>query len=56
LGLRYAAAILALNNTLVPALLLDIIDRLETFFPQEEAILQVVRDNVAWKSIVQPAG
>ena len=56
LSLRYAAAILALNNTLVPALLLDIIDRLGTFFPQEQAILQVMRDNVAWKSIVQPAG
>ena len=56
LTLRYAAALLALNNPLVPALLLEIIDRLGGLFPHEHAILQVMRDNVAWKSIVQPAG
>ncbi len=56
LTLRYAAALLALNNQLVPALLLEIIDRLGSLFPHEQAILQVMRDNVAWKSIVQPAG
>ena len=56
LTLRYAAALLALNNPLVPALLLEIIDRLGSLFPHEKAILQVMRDNVAWKSIVQPAG
>lgn len=56
LTLRYAATLLALNNPLVPALLLEIIDRLGSLFPQEQAILQVMRDNVAWKSIVQPAG
>ncbi len=56
LTLRYAATLLALNNPLVPALLLEIIDRLGSLFPQEQAILQVMRDNVAWKSIVRPAG
>ncbi len=56
LTLRYTAALLAHNNPLVPALLLQIIDRLGDLFPQEQAILQVMRDNVAWKSIVQPAG
>ena len=56
LTLRYAAALLALNNPLVPALLLEIIDRLGGLFPHEQAILQVMRDNVAWKSIVRPAG
>ncbi len=56
LTLRYAAALLALNNPLVPALLLEIIDRLGVLFPREQAILQVMRDNVAWKSIVRPAG
>ena len=56
LSLRYAATLLALNNPLVPALLLEIIDRLGGLFPQEQAILQVMRDNVAWKSIVRPAG
>ncbi len=56
LTLRYAAALLALNNPLVPALLLEIIDRLESLFPREQALLHVMRDNVAWKSIVRPAG
>ena len=56
LTLRYAATLLALNNPLVPALLLEIIDRLGSLFPEEQAILQVMRDNVAWKSIVRPAG
>ena len=56
LTLRYAATLLAHNNPLVPALLLQIIDRLGALFPQEQAILQVMRNNVAWKSIVQPAG
>ncbi len=56
LTLRYAAALLALNNPLVPALLLEIIDRLESIFPREQALLHVMRDNVAWKSIVRPAG
>lgn len=56
LTLRYAATLLAHNNPLVPALLLQIIDRLDALFPEEKAILQVMRNNVAWKSIVQPAG
>lgn len=55
-SLRYAATLLGLNNPLVPALLLQIIDRLGDLFPQEQAILQVMRDNIAWKSIVRPAG
>ena len=56
LTLRYAATLLAHNSPLVPALLLQIIDRLDTLVPQEQAILQVMRNNIAWKSIVQPAG
>ena len=56
LRLRYAATLLGLNNPLAPALLLEIIDRLHGLFPQEQAILQVMRNNVAWKAMVQPAG
>ena len=55
-SLRYAATLLAQNNPLVPALLLEIIDGLGGLFPQEQAILRVMRDNVAWKSMVRPAG
>ena len=56
LALRYTATLLGLNNPLVPALLLDIIDRLSLLFPQQQNMLQVMRNNVAWKSMVQPAG
>ena len=55
-SLRYAATLLAQNNPLVPALLLEIIDGLGGLFPQEQAILRVMRDNVAWKAMVRPAG
>ena len=41
-SLRYAATLLAQNNTLVPALLLEIIDGLGRLFPPEQAILQVM--------------
>lgn len=56
LALGYAATLLGLNNPLIPALLLDIIDRLHGLFPQEQALLQVMRQNIAWKSMVRPAG
>ncbi len=56
LALRYTAILLGLNNPLAPALLLDIIDRLSGLFPHEQTILQVMRNNVAWKSMIQPAG
>lgn len=56
LALRYASLLLAMNNPLAPQLLLAIIDRLTSLFPEEARRLQVMRNNVAWKSIVQPAG
>lgn len=56
LALRYAPILLSMNNPLAPQLLLTIIDRLIQLFPEEARRLRVVRENVAWKSIVQPAG
>ncbi len=56
LRLRYAPVLLGLNNPLVPQLLLGIVDRLTHLFPQEARQLAVLRNNLAWKSIVQPAG
>lgn len=56
LALRYAPLLLGMNNPLVPQLLLGIIDRLVDLFPAQRRPLQVMRNNVAWKSIVQPAG
>jgi hypothetical protein len=56
LNLRYAPLILAQNNPLAPALLIAVIDQLATLFPTNRAQLAVMRNNLAWKSIVQPAG
>jgi len=54
--LRYAPILLAQRDPLVPQLLMTIIDRLNTFFPNSSSQLSVMRNNLAWKSIVQPAG
>jgi len=56
LSLRYASVLMGMNNPLVPQLLLTLIDRLVALFPEQRRQLQVMRNNVAWKSIVQPAG
>jgi len=56
LNLRYAPLILAQNNPLAPSLLIAVIDQLAALFPGKGAQLAVMRNNLAWKSIVQPAG
>ncbi len=56
LNLRYAPLILAQNNPLAPPLLIAVIDQLAQLFPANGAQLTVMRNNLAWKSIVQPAG
>jgi hypothetical protein len=56
LNLRYAPLILAQNNPLAPPLLIAVIDQLAALFPSNSAQLTVMRNNLAWKSIVQPAG
>ncbi|MCL4858462.1 MAG: hypothetical protein KJZ93_03610 [Caldilineaceae bacterium] len=54
--LRYAPILLGQNNPLVPPLMITIIDRLSALFPDHQRQLGVMRNNLAWKSIVQPAG
>jgi hypothetical protein len=56
LQLRYAPVLLGQNNPLVPQLLMNVIDRLLALFPEQRRQLTVMRNNLAWKSIVQPAG
>lgn len=56
LALRYAAVLLGMQNPLVTQLLINIIDRLMAIFPDQCGQLQVMRNNLAWKAIVQPAG
>ena len=56
LNLRYAPLILGQNNPLAPSLVIAVIDQLAALFPANSAQLTVMRNNLAWKSIVQPAG
>ena len=56
LSLRYAPLLLSQNNPLTPPLLLAIIDQLTELFPGNRSQLAVMRNNLAWKSIVQPVG
>lgn len=55
LCLRYVPLILSQNNPLVAPLLLSIVDRLAALFPGQQSQLSLMRNNLAWKSIVQPA-
>jgi hypothetical protein len=56
LNLRYAPLLLAQNNPLASSLLITVIDELAALFPTNSAQLTVMRNNLAWKSMVQPAG
>ena len=55
-SLRYLPVLLSQNNPLVPPLLITVVQRLETYFPAQRSRLELIRSNLAWKSIVQPAG
>jgi hypothetical protein len=55
LCLRYVPLLLSQNNPLVSHLLISIIDRLTDLFPRQQGQLTLMRNNLAWKSIVQPA-
>ncbi len=48
--------LLSQNNPLVPPLLINMVQRLEALFPEQRDRLELMRNNVAWKSIVQPSG
>lgn len=54
--LRYTPLLLAQKHALVAPLLMAVIDRLSGLFPHSRNRLAVMRNNLAWKSIVQPAG
>ena len=56
LALRYASVLMGMQNPLVTQLLINVIDRLSQRFPEQRGQLQVMRNNLAWRSIVQPAG
>ena len=56
LCLHYASLLMRQGDPLIAPLLLNILDRLGHLFPAEQARLKVMRNSVAWRSIVQPAG
>lgn len=56
LSLRYLPLLLSQNNPLVAPLLLNILDQLAALFPAEQSRVAVMRNNLAWKNIVTPAG
>jgi hypothetical protein len=56
LALRYVPLLLSLNNALAMPLLLNIVDRLSELFPDQRSQLKLMRNNLAWKSVVQPVG
>lgn len=54
--LRYAPLLLSQKDPLALQLLINIVDRLTGLFPNQCGQLNVMRNNLAWRSIVQPAG
>lgn len=54
--LHYVPVLLSTQSPIVPPLLLNIVDRLALLFPDQRRGLAVMRNNLAWKSIVEPAG
>jgi hypothetical protein len=56
LALAYAPLLLAQGDPLVPHLLLNVINRLGDLFPDQDRQLAVLRGNLAWKTVVAPAG
>jgi len=56
LALAYAPLLLAQGDPLVPHLLLNVLNRLEDLFPDQNKQLAVLRGNLAWKTVVTPVG
>lgn len=56
LHMGYLPHAVAQDNPLLPMAMLRVIERLETLFPQEQALLSIVKRNFAWRLKVQSAG
>ncbi len=55
-SLHYVPVLLSQNNPLVPPLIINMVEQLEALFPDQRDRLELMRNNLAWKSIVQPTG
>ena len=56
LRLHYLPLLMAQGDPLIASLLLTIVDRLRDLFPDQRQRLAVMRNNLAWKQVVRPAG
>ncbi len=56
LSMRYVPLLLGQNNALAMPLLISVVDRLAELFPKQRGQLTLMRNNLAWKSVVQPVG
>jgi len=54
--LAYVPLLTSMSNPLATYLLLEIIQRLKTLFPDDVQRLSVLADNLAWKARVEPLG
>jgi hypothetical protein len=52
----YLPHIIAQRNSLLPMVTLRIIDQLEQLFPQDLALLSIVKRNFAWRLKVETTG
>ena len=56
LHMGYLPHIIAQRNSLLPMVTLRIIEQLEALFPQNQALLSIVKRNFSWKLKVESAG
>jgi hypothetical protein len=52
----YLPAMLMKNDAMTTGLLYSILEQLEPDFPQQERVIAVLKNNLAWKARVAPAG
>lgn len=52
----YLPQLLMRNDPMIAALLLAVLERLEPDFPGQQRVLAVLKNNLAWKARVVPAG
>jgi hypothetical protein len=52
----YLPQLLARNDAMVAGLLLTVLERLEPAFPEQRRVIGVLKNNLAWKARVVPAG
>lgn len=55
-AMGYLPALMTRNDPMIAALLLTVLERLAPFFPEQRQVLAVLRNNLAWKARVVPAG